>query len=97
MELAGRIDEMVLCSGDGDFRPLIRAIQRRGVRVVVVSTVATQPPIVADELRRQADEFIDLVELREKITKTSSAERVTAKNRLASSRQIARLSPGHIV
>ena len=63
MEMAGCLDHMVLFSGDGDFRSLVEAVQRRGVRVSVVSTVTTQPPMVADELRRQADEFIDLVHL----------------------------------
>jgi hypothetical protein len=58
---------MVLFSGDGDFRSLVEAMQRRGVRVVVVSTISTQPPMVADELRRQADQFIDIVELQPKI------------------------------
>ena len=53
MELADQIDEMVLFSGDGDFRPLMEAMQRRGVRVTVVSTTSTRPPIIADELRRQ--------------------------------------------
>ncbi len=67
MELAGHIDQMVLFSGDGDFRSLVEAVQRRGVRVIVVSTVTTQPPMVADELRRQADQFIDIVELQAKI------------------------------
>lgn len=67
MEMAGHIDHMVLFSGDGDFRSLVEAVQRRGVRVSVVSTVTTQPPMVADELRRQADEFIDLVHLVAKI------------------------------
>jgi uncharacterized LabA/DUF88 family protein len=67
MELAAEIDEMILFSGDGDFRPLIEAVQRRGVRVTVVSTVSSKPPIVADELRRQADAFIDLAKLRTKI------------------------------
>lgn len=67
MEMAGHIDHMVLFSGDGDFRSLVEAVQRRGVRVSVVSTVTTQPPMVADELRRQADEFIDLVHLVSKI------------------------------
>jgi uncharacterized LabA/DUF88 family protein len=57
MEIAGAIDHMVLFSGDGDFRSLVEAVQRRGVRVTVVSTVTTQPPMVADELRRQADIF----------------------------------------
>ncbi|HWG05141.1 MAG TPA: NYN domain-containing protein [Beijerinckiaceae bacterium] len=67
MEMAGTIDHMVLFSGDGDFRSLVEAVQRRGVRVSVVSTVATQPPMVADELRRQADEFVDLTQLINKI------------------------------
>ena len=57
MELAPHIDHMVLFSGDGDFRSLVEAVQRRGVRVTVVSTISTQPPMVADELRRQADIF----------------------------------------
>ena len=64
MELADHIDEMVLFSGDGDFRRLVEAMQRRGVRVTVVSTPSTQPPIIADELRRQSDLFTDLIELR---------------------------------
>src|SRR5207248_664043 len=64
MELAERIDEMVLFSGDGDFRPLVEAMQRRGVRVTVVSTISTQVPMIADELRRQSDLFTDLIELR---------------------------------
>src|SRR5437588_5710775 len=67
MEIAGSIDHMVLFSGDGDFRSLVEAVQRRGVRVTVVSTVSTQPPMVADELRRQADVFLDIVELQPKI------------------------------
>jgi uncharacterized LabA/DUF88 family protein len=67
MELAPHIDEMVLFSGDGDFRSLVEAVQRRGVRVTVVSTIATQPPMIADELRRQADTFIDLRGLQSKI------------------------------
>ena len=60
MELAEHVDQIVLFSGDGDFRSLVEAVQRKGVRVSVVSTVMTQPPMVADELRRQADEFIDI-------------------------------------
>jgi uncharacterized LabA/DUF88 family protein len=64
MELAGHVDQIVLFSGDGDFRSLVEAIQRRGVRVTVVSTISSQPPMIADELRRQADVFTDLMELR---------------------------------
>jgi uncharacterized LabA/DUF88 family protein len=67
MELAPHIDQMVLFSGDGDFRSLVEAVQRRGVRVIVVSTISTQPPMVADELRRQADQFVDILELQNKI------------------------------
>jgi uncharacterized LabA/DUF88 family protein len=69
MELTEHIDQMVLFSGDGDFRPLVAAVQRRGVRVTVVSTIATQPPMMAGDLRRQADVFIDLRELQPKISR----------------------------
>ena len=69
MELAAQIDQMVLVSGDGDFRCLVEAMQRRGVRVTVISTISSHPPFVADELRRQADVFIDLVELRSRISR----------------------------
>ena len=67
MEMANHIDHMVLFSGDGDFRSLVAAVQRKGVRVSVVSTITTQPPMVADELRRQADEFVDLLHLAAKV------------------------------
>ncbi len=72
MEMAATIDHMVLFSGDGDFRSLVEAVQRRGVRVTVVSTVTTQPPMVADELRRQADVFLDIVTLQGKIGRAVS-------------------------
>jgi uncharacterized LabA/DUF88 family protein len=65
MELAPHVDHIVLFSGDGDFRPLVAALQRKGVRVSVVSTIRSQPPMIADELRRQADNFIELEELRD--------------------------------
>jgi len=67
MDLADQIDQMVLFSGDGAFRYLVEAVQRRGVRVTVISTISSQPPIIADELRRQADIFTDLAELQSKI------------------------------
>ncbi|MEX2167608.1 MAG: NYN domain-containing protein, partial [Methyloceanibacter sp.] len=57
----------VLFSGDGDFRSLVEALQHKGKRVSVVSTLTTNPPMVADELRRQADQFIDLAHLQEEI------------------------------
>jgi len=63
LELAPHLDQIYLFSGDGDFRSLVEAIQRKGVRVNVVSTIRTQPAMIADDLRRQADEFIDLTQL----------------------------------
>jgi uncharacterized LabA/DUF88 family protein len=75
MELAGHIDQMVLFSGDGDFRSLVEAMQRRGVHVTVVSTISSQPPMIADELRRQADVFTDLVELQSKISRVRTFDR----------------------
>jgi uncharacterized LabA/DUF88 family protein len=72
MELAAHIDEMFLFSGDGDFRPLIEAVQRRGVRVTVVSSIASHPPMIADELRRQADDFVDLATLQPKVGRDPS-------------------------
>ena len=67
MELAPHVDHIVLFSGDGDFRPLLESIQRQGVRVSVVSTIRSQPPMISDELRRQADNFIELQELKDVI------------------------------
>ena len=63
LELAPRIDHAILFSGDGDFRRLVQAVQAKGVRVTVVSTLKSQPPMIADELRRQADDFVELVDL----------------------------------
>ncbi|MBB4305153.1 uncharacterized LabA/DUF88 family protein [Rhodobium orientis] len=63
MELSEHIDHIVLFSGDGDFRSLVETVQRRGRKVSVVSTLVTQPPMIADDLRRQADHFIDLADL----------------------------------
>jgi len=70
MELAEHIDHIILFSGDGDFRRLLEAVQRKGVRVTVVSTIKSQPPMVADELRRQADHFLDLEALAEDIQRS---------------------------
>jgi uncharacterized LabA/DUF88 family protein len=67
MELVDVVDHYVLFSGDGDFRVLVEALQRRGKKVSVISTVSSQPPMISDDLRRQADHFIDVVSLREEI------------------------------
>lgn len=63
LELADRLDHAILFSGDGDFTPAVAALQRRGVRVSVVSTLRSTPPMIGDDLRRQADQFIELVDL----------------------------------
>ena len=63
LEMAQYIDHAILFSGDGDFRRLVEAVQRKGVRVSVVSTMRSSPPMVSDDLRRQADNFIDLQDL----------------------------------
>jgi uncharacterized LabA/DUF88 family protein len=69
LQLAHRLDHVVLFSGDGDFRRLVEAVQAQGVRVTVVSTIRTQPAMIADELRRQADVFLDLADLAPDITR----------------------------
>jgi uncharacterized LabA/DUF88 family protein len=63
MEMAAHIDHVVLFSGDGDFRRLLESVQQKGVRVTVVSTMKSQPPMASDDLRRQADAFVDLADL----------------------------------
>ena len=72
MELADHLDHIVLFSGDGDFRSLVEALQQKGKRVSVVSTLHTQPPMVADELRRQADQFVDLADLEQQICRDAA-------------------------
>jgi uncharacterized LabA/DUF88 family protein len=67
LELADAVDHYVIFSGDGDFRTLVEALQRRGRRVSIVSTMASQPPMISDDLRRQADQFIDLMSLKNEI------------------------------
>jgi uncharacterized LabA/DUF88 family protein len=69
LEMAPHLDHVVLLSGDGDFRRLVEAVQQKGVRVSVVSTVKSSPPMVADELRRQADHFIELSDLADQISR----------------------------
>jgi uncharacterized LabA/DUF88 family protein len=81
MELAEHIDEMILLSGDGDFRSLVEAIQRRGVRVTVVSTISSHPPMVADELRRQADVSLDLITLQSKVGRDSAERPISRESR----------------
>ncbi len=67
MRLAPSLDHIVLFSGDGDFRSLVEAVQDMGCRVTVISTMAVRPPMIADDLRRQADAFVDLVDLEQQV------------------------------
>ena len=73
MRLSENLDHIVIFSGDGDFRSLVAALQQKGKRVSVISTLQTQPPMVADELRRQADQFIDLSDLEDHIGRAPSS------------------------
>src|SRR5947208_16627203 len=72
LEMADHLDHVILFSGDGDFRRLVEAVQRKGLRVSVVSTIKSSPPMVADELRRQADDFIELSDLAPLIARNPS-------------------------
>lgn len=74
MAWSRHLDDVVLISGDGDFRYLVNAVQNMGVRVTVISTIRSAPPMIADELRRQADQFVDLSSIR------SDIERKAQKN-----------------
>ncbi|MEJ1158566.1 LabA-like NYN domain-containing protein [Prosthecomicrobium sp. N25] len=87
MEIADRIDHMVLFSGDGDFRRLVEAVQRKGKKVSVVSTLQTQPPMIADDLRRQADHFIDLATLQSRIGRDPAERAARMAEREAQRRQ----------
>jgi len=75
MRLASRLDHIILFTGNGDFRPAIEAVQAQGVRISIVSTVKSQPPMASDELRRQADLFIDLADLEDDIGRSGGAPR----------------------
>ena len=75
LEMAPHIDHAILFSGDSDFRRLVEATQRKGVRVTVVSTIKTTPPMIADELRRQADQFVDLSDIAGEFTRRQTEQR----------------------
>jgi len=75
LSLAPHLDHIILFSGNGDFKRAIEAVQAKGVRVSVVSTIKSQPPMASDELRRQADRFFDLAELEKEIGRTGGPAR----------------------
>ena len=69
LRLAPHIDHAILFSGDGDFCRLLEDVQGTGVRVTVVSTTRTSPPMAADSLRRMADNFVEMESIRELIVR----------------------------
>jgi uncharacterized LabA/DUF88 family protein len=73
MRLGEQLDHIVLFSGDGDFRYLVAAMQERGKRVSVISSLVTRPPMIADELRRQADQFVEFADLQNSIARVQTA------------------------
>src|ERR1044071_8353998 len=81
LEMAQHIDHAILFSGDGDFRRLVEAVQRRGVRVSVVSTIRSTPPMASDDLRRQADSFVELQELAPSIMRSHHPRDEIARSR----------------
>lgn len=74
LNISDKLDHVVLFSGDGDFRRLLEAVQRRGLRATVISSNRTQPSMIADELRRQADQFVDLENMRGLFGRTASRQ-----------------------
>ncbi len=88
LEIAGCIDHAVLFSGDSDFRRLVEAVQRQGVRVSVISSIRTSPPMAGDELRRQADQFIELAEIAPEFTRRQTEPRGRTALRQASAEPV---------
>lgn len=69
LEGATQVDHIVLFAGDGDFRRLVEAVKAKGTRVTVVSSVKGQSQTIADDLRREADIFIDLNDMADLIAR----------------------------
>jgi len=97
MELAEHLDHLVLFSGDGDFRSLVEALQHKGKRVSVVSTMTSNPPMVADELRRQADEFIDLANLENEIGRDPAERAQREQRRRHETEPLDEFEPGDLI
>lgn len=83
LQMADHMDHAVLFSGDGDFRPLVEAVQHKGVRITVISTMKSTPPMVSEDLRRQADRFVELETLMPMIARQPNQNRLTLDNRPA--------------
>lgn len=74
MDMADKVDHIVLFSGDGDLRRLVETVQAKGVRVSVVGSIETNPVMISDDLRRQADHFIELDELAQYIMRKNNSK-----------------------
>lgn len=72
MTLADSINHLVLFSGDGNYLALVEALQKKGVKVTVVSSLKTTPSMVSDDLRRTADHFLDLADLTDRLGRDPS-------------------------
>ncbi|PYD76531.1 LabA-like NYN domain-containing protein [Novacetimonas pomaceti] len=77
LEMAPKIDHAVLFSGDADFRRLLEAVQRQGVRTTVIASIKTSPPLIGDELRRQADQFVELADIASHFTRRQIESRTS--------------------
>jgi uncharacterized LabA/DUF88 family protein len=93
LEMSPRMDHAILFSGDSDFRRLVEAVQRQGVRVSVISSIRTSPPMVGDELRRQADQFIDLADIAPEFTRRQTEPRTRPSSRQTPSDPYADTNP----
>lgn len=69
LEIADRVDHIVMFTGDGDFVRAVRGVQRKGVKVTVCSALKSTPPMISDELRRAADIYVDVAKFADKITR----------------------------
>ena len=69
-ELSEHIDHLIIFTGDGELRAMVEAVQRKGVRVTVVSSLKTSPPMVSDDLRRQCDNFVEFADLRDVVERS---------------------------
>lgn len=74
MEMSEQADHIILFSGDGNFRRLLEGVQRKGTRVTVVSSLKTNPIMISDDLRRQADHFLELNDLANEIDRITEEE-----------------------
>ncbi|MEO0383118.1 MAG: NYN domain-containing protein [Pseudomonadota bacterium] len=72
MTLGDSVNHIVLFSGDGQYLALVEALQKKGVKVTIVSSLKTTPSMVSDDLRRTADHFLDLADLTDRLGRDPS-------------------------